>query len=364
MEKDKNNYLVVQSNALIEAQYKLDVLPQKIVRYIVSKIKPDDGTFKKMFYRLEAKDFTALIGREYSGEAIENIMTAADSMLKTRIKIVRGKRFIATNWLASYEYHKGEGWIEFEFSSKLERELLLIKNQFTAYHLSNIAKLKSQYSIRLYELLKQYTTIGHREILLDELKAMLGIEKSEYTLFGHFRAKVLNIAHREILAKTDLDYQWKPFKHVRKVIGIEFYDIKINKAIPDWLIGLLPPKYQKNKDILTNIGKWLELNGEDYCKQKIQYTTSRNPTKYADYLAAALQNDHGADYSPAQASLFPDFEKFGYPIEDGVKIEIEDGETYIFADRVIRTTTGVIPEGQIKKNLKSGKFKIIEDSAT
>lgn len=359
MEKDKNNYLVVQSNALIEAQYRLDVLPQKIVRYIVSRIKPDDDTFKKMFYRLEAKDFSALIGREkYSGKDIEDIMTAADSMLKTRIKIVRGKRFIATNWLASYEYHKGEGWIEFEFSSKLERELLLIKNQFTAYHLSNIAKLKSQYSIRLYELLKQYTTIGHREILLDELKAMLGIEKSEYKIFTHIRQKILDIAHREILAKTDLDYQWKPFKHVRKIIGVEFYDIKSkSKPVPAWLIGCLPPKYREHKEILKNLGKWLELKGEAYCTQKIQYTTSQYPTKYAEYLAKVLVNDYGADFDQAQASLFPNPEKLGFP-DDGAQYEIA-GKTYTVESGAIRTEKGVIPWAGIRQGIEEGKIKVV-----
>lgn len=352
------NYLVVQSNPLVESQYKLDVLPQKIIRYLVSKIKPNDSTFEKRFYRLSVADLAQLTGSDHK-DIYHQTKVAAHKLKTTIINIKKKNSTIVTSWLASYEYHDGEGWIEFEFSAKLETELLKIKDQFTQYHLANISKLKSQYSIRLYELLKQYVPIGHRKIMIVELKAMLGIEKTEYVLFGKFKQTVLTPARKEILAKTDLDYQWKPFKHVRKVIGIEFYDIKINKAIPDWLIDLLPPKYQKNKDILTNIGKWLELKGEDYCKQKIQYTTSRNPTKYADYLAAALQNDHGADYSPAQTSLFPNPEKLGYPIDDGTQYEIA-GKIYTVDGGVIRTEKGVIPSAYIRRGIEEGKFKKID----
>jgi len=111
MEKDEK-YFVVQSNSLVESQYKLDVLPQKIIRYLVSKIKPVDSTFDKYIYRLSVSDFTDIIGREYSGKAIEDVRAAAEKLLKTQITITRGREVTRSNWIASYKYHLDEAWLE------------------------------------------------------------------------------------------------------------------------------------------------------------------------------------------------------------------------------------------------------------
>jgi hypothetical protein len=360
MKKDEN-HLVVQSNFLVEAQYKLGVMPQIIIRDLVSRIKPDDDTFKARAYRLVAADFAALIGREYTGQVIKDIKAAAETLMKTQLTIKRKRELTRTNWLASYKHHLDEGWFEFSFSLHLERELLLIKDQFTQYHLMNVSKLRSQYSIRLYELLKQYIVVGHRKIVIDELKGMLGIEKDEYRLFTHIRQRVLIPAHREICAKTDIEFQWKPFKHVRKIIGVEFYDIR-SKAphVPDWIIGLLPAAHRANKDILKNVRRWLDLKGDEYVREKIQYSVSRNPAKFADYLFTALEKDYGEGFTPAQPDLpFAEGGKAGYKVKDGMQIEIS-GVTYTVEDGHISTAAGIIPRGEIVTNLKAGKWKIID----
>ena len=64
MGKDKNDYLVVQSNSLIEAQYKLGIIPAKLLRKLVSMIKPTDESFEKLFYRLSVADFAELTGSD------------------------------------------------------------------------------------------------------------------------------------------------------------------------------------------------------------------------------------------------------------------------------------------------------------
>ena len=361
MKKIEENYSVVQSNPLVEGQYKLDVIPQKIIRYLVSRIKPDDSTFKDRIYKLSVSDFASITGRGYDGQTIEGIKNAAEKLLKTQITIRREREITRTNWLASYKHHLDEGWFEFSFSIHLERELLQIRNQFTQYHLANISKLKSQYSIRLYELLKQYVAIGYREFMLDELRAKLGIGEDEYNLFGDIKRWVLSSSHKEINDKTDLEYQWKPIKHVRKIIGVEFYDIQQKVQIPTELIVLLPPKHRDNKDILANIRKWLEIKDADYISQKIHYTISRAPEKFGDYLYQALENDYGADYDPVQAAL--PFENGVAvkipPIRDGVRIEV-DGVEYTIEDGLVRTVRGVIPTGQLREGIQSGQFRVVD----
>jgi len=355
---DQEKQLVVQSNPLVQGQYKLGLLPQILIRKLVSMIRPADDQLEKVYYRFYVRDFAELIGRE-DHDVIIDVIKAAKKLKSTPIKVIKPKSVLETSWIASFEYHKGEGWIEFEFSSKLETELLKIKEQFTQYYLKNISQFKSQYSIRIYELLRQYIGLGLREIKLDELKKILGIAEGEYHQFGHLRSRVLEPSRQEINKKTDIEFKWKPKKHVRKIVAIEFYDIKNKIVIPETLLAVLPRELRENKDVIKNIRKYLELNGFDYVKQKIQYSNSQKPGKWPQYFAAALHNDYGADYQPAQPYLpFAEGENVGIDIKDGMKIEI-DGVSYAVEDGYIRQSGGVIPSGQIKQLIASGEAKII-----
>jgi hypothetical protein len=362
MENDRaEKQLVIQSNPLVESQYKLNPLSQLLLRKLISMISPQDERFEKRFYRLTVKEFASLLEREENPTVLYREMkTIAEKLKKTDIKIIKQRSTIYTSWLASYEYHHYEGWIEFEFSAKLESELLQLKEQFTQYYLTNVSKLKSQYSIRLYELLKQYLPVEKRKIMVDDLRAMLGIEKDEHKQFGHLKQHVLDRANREINAKTDLDFQWKTIKHVRKIVGVEFYDIHLKNPITPELLELLPLQYRENKDVLDNIRKWLEIKGADYVSQKILYTVSRKPENFKDYLYYAFEKDYGAGYDPTHVTLPVETGKAVInPLLDGIKIEIE-GVEYTIEDGFVRTEKGVIPVGQLRDGIQSGKFRIVD----
>jgi plasmid replication initiation protein len=125
-------------------------------------------------------------------------------------------------WLASAEYFIGQGYMELEFSPKLKPYLLQLKERFTTYRLHNVMQLRSVYSIRIYELLKQYALIGTRLFELDDLKFILGIEKNEYEKYGHFKSKVLKVAQKELNEKTDISFEFEEIKSGRKVAKINF----------------------------------------------------------------------------------------------------------------------------------------------
>jgi hypothetical protein len=60
---------------------------------------------------------------------------------------------------------------------------------------------------------------------------------------------------------------------------------------------LIPEKYREDKDVLQNIQKYMELRGPEYVTEKINYTVSRNPGNFADYLHPTLENNHGEDFA-------------------------------------------------------------------
>ena len=117
---------------------------------------------------------------------------------------------------------------------------------FTAYNLNNVIKLGA-YHIRIYELLKQYQKIGHRQMRIEEIKRMLEISK-EYPLFGNFFQKIIKPSVKAINKHTDLTItKLEKVKEGRKVVALyfEFKGDRLEKLpkkeIPPF-INLLPNK--------------------------------------------------------------------------------------------------------------------------
>jgi plasmid replication initiation protein len=224
-----NNELVIQHNNLIEANYRLSLQEKRLMLFLMSKIKKDDNSFRnieiviselanimeldrKNMYRDMAKVTKNMVGRVLSIRDLDE-----DSLLQVP-------------WIASAKYFYRQGVINFQISEKLAPYLLKLRDKFTVLRLSDLMCFKSIYAIRIYELLKQYESIGHRKIDLDQLRISCGIPENRLNLMANFRMKVLDIAKREINEKSDILIEWDFVKRARKCVGIEFY-IKTN---PDY----------------------------------------------------------------------------------------------------------------------------------
>jgi plasmid replication initiation protein len=124
--------------------------------------------------------------------------------------------------------HK-QGSIVLSFDPKLRPYLLHLKREFTKYGLAVVTQFQSIYSIRIYQLLKQYQNIGWREFKVDELKEILGIKKNQYTVFQDFNKRVLNQAKKEFeqqdekgRCRCDLTFSVETFRESRKIARLRF----------------------------------------------------------------------------------------------------------------------------------------------
>lgn len=212
-----SNKLIVKHNYLVQARYKLSLNEQKIILYALSKINKEEDKFNIL--KFEIKEFTNLIGT--TEKRYEEIRKIVRSLRNKEIKIDTKDNELITGWLSSIEIKKNSGIIELEFSEKLIPYLLQLKEQFTKYQLKNILHLKNKYSIRMYELCKQYESIGKREFKIKELKEMLGCE-GKYKDFRNFKKFVLDIVTKEINEYTDIDIDYNKITEGRKTTGIKF----------------------------------------------------------------------------------------------------------------------------------------------
>jgi plasmid replication initiation protein len=291
--------LVVQHNNLVEARYRLTVEEQRLIKTLVSQIQVNDEDFK--VYEIRILDLTRLIGitDDYYYNKIKKLTKRLrDSSLCFTNE--NGDE-VQTGWLSSAVYRKGKGIVELRFDPVLKPYLLQLKNLFTSYELGNILRLKGMYSIRIYELLKQYEPIGRREFSIEGLKQVLKIE-TEYQQYRDFKKFVLNPAQKEISEKTDIQYTTTEKTKGRKVIGLAF-NIKGKKK----RLTKEKPKEQANHnqfvDLLVNIGvtqRTAENMVNEYDGERIQaaidYTEAlrkegkvNNP---AGFVVEAIKNDY------------------------------------------------------------------------
>jgi Protein involved in initiation of plasmid replication len=233
MKKDNHsNKLIVKSNQLIEASYRLTAGEQKIILSLVSMIRADDDEFKK--YKIKIAEFEKLLGIK-NNRIYKDVKEITNELMKKVFTIKTSNSTLQLSWLSSVEYLDGIGEVELEFSPKLKPYLLQLKNRFTSYKLKEIIQLKSFYSLRIYEFLKQYEKIGERTFSIDELRVLFQIKENEYARYNDFKRKVIIQAKNEINKKTDLTFDYKELKTGRKVTSLRFL-IQSKTSLPDVVV--------------------------------------------------------------------------------------------------------------------------------
>jgi plasmid replication initiation protein len=303
---------VTKSNILIESTYKLSLQEQRILLIMASKVQPNDETLKT--YRFRAKDFIEIVGNK-KGTGFYSYLKEIVNGLQTKILTIKEKgKQRNYNWVITSIYEENEGYITLQFHPSLKYLFLELKEKFTSYQLENVVRLNSVYSIRIYELLKQYERLRKRELTLEELRHFLAIEPTKYKQYGHFKSKVLAVAQKEINNKTDIRFEFVELKTGRKVTSIEF--IITSSPAMNEANAAKEKKLESNQELLKlednknsiqndleNLGvkpekiEWLLSEfTKEHLERNIKYTQDRSVTGEVtyphSYVVKAIQKDY------------------------------------------------------------------------
>jgi len=213
--------LVVRHNDLIESKHRLSIPERRFMLWLVSQINKDDEEFKP--YRLSVSDFIEFAGLEENASYYRRISDITDSLSKRTlvIKDEQAEEDTYTPWFLQIKYKWGEGYINAMLNPALAPYLLDLQSSYTAITLEYALLLKSSYSGRIYDLLKQYERIGERTIMIDDLRDMLEIG-TKYKKYKDFRIRVIEASQKEINEKTDISFSWEGIKQGRKYAAISF----------------------------------------------------------------------------------------------------------------------------------------------
>ena len=229
--KPNRHNTVRKAEQLLNARYSLSQLAIKIITTVISMISKDDEDFK--LYVLKVQDFKELTETKHKNP-YKQLRDACDELLNKKIEFDDGEDvgFMLTRWIASAEYFAGAGEIEIEISQKLRPLLLQLKGNYLNYELGNILALRSNYLIRLYELLKhEYnkvvrykpnTTAVIHEIEIDWLRKQFKIPSS-YQYSSHIKRLILDKAVKQFAEHTDILVSYvESRKRAKKVLAVEF----------------------------------------------------------------------------------------------------------------------------------------------
>lgn len=236
------NYIVAKSNQIVQkSRYDFSMAEQRMIAYICSKIKPIETIDKakgipfQLEYDFNILDYSRICGIQDNGRVYEEC--------KALLKGLRDKSMWLTlsdgsettvGWLAKATTNKKSGIAKIKIDEDLAPYLFDLQSKFLSYGLKNILNMKSQYSIRLYELLKSYYGIKSGQgqtdnkkvswtINLDELKKQLMVDTiKSYSNYAEFKRKILEVAQKEINELTDISIYFEPITKGRKTEKVKF----------------------------------------------------------------------------------------------------------------------------------------------
>jgi len=218
--KADGSSIVTKANALIEASYNLTLNEQRIILACATKLDGRKPMPRDAVFVLSVDEFVELFGSD-PRNAYAEMEEAATKLYERDIRRIEGSTRKRLRWVYMAEYKKGEGKVRLGFSPEIAPYLTMLHKRFTSYRLEEVAKLRSTYAVRLFEMLIQFSDTGVFLISVAEFKQRLGIE-DKYDRFSNLKARVIEPAVKDLVAKTSLEISWKGHKTGKTVDRLEF----------------------------------------------------------------------------------------------------------------------------------------------
>lgn len=234
MSTTQKDLRVYKANSVIEASYDLSVAEHRLLLSCFAQIGKE-ATDKRL-YRVYARDI-AVLAQIPTPDAYRDAAAAAERLYERSVEVYEGPngteppRKRKFRWIQEAVYAEGEGYVDVRLSTSILPYVNNLLEQYTVYHMQDVARMTSRYAIRVYELLVQWRRRGNRTVEIKWLRRALGVGE-KYQNFKDFRRRVIEPAVEQINERSPLQVDWETRKTGRSVTHIEFAfsDEKLQKA--------------------------------------------------------------------------------------------------------------------------------------
>ena len=225
----KKSELVVKSNRLVEASYRLGLNEQRIILYAICRCREEqEGLFPDLPVTITADSFAKQFPTIDKTNVYRQLKEAMDALYERSVTIhdtdpASGHtRVKKTRWVSEAAYVDGAGNIQVIFTPEVIKYITRLEEEFTSYQLEKVGNMTSANAVRIYELLGQYKDIGTRTLNLAWLRDALQIEPGEYKLTADFKKWVLDASVDQINKHSDITVSYKPKKTGRAITDFVF----------------------------------------------------------------------------------------------------------------------------------------------
>lgn len=219
----------VNNQALLEATYGLDVLEQKFLRILSTKMKSSDpfnSTYElNTSSILQELDLSGLRGSGYLKRITANLRGNV-----FEIRNASNNTMIQTSWLTKVMYYQKEPVLSVEIDESLKEFFLYLKEDSNTEDFNEMYRLKRHFSKKMYSFIKNKMGTNMIRILnLDELRNELEAKETSYLKYADFKRRVLDAAIEEINEKTNLNVCYDIITTGRKVTAVRLVtEVKTN----------------------------------------------------------------------------------------------------------------------------------------
>jgi plasmid replication initiation protein len=291
---EQSNEVVVHHNNLTESIFSFNELELNTFIILIYKLR--SGNRKAVF---NAKDIKTLINSK--NRSMKRFESIIHNLFNTTINIKTDTGYKLKHFFEELEFNSKEKTISIEVKKEFEWLIYDLKERFTKYSLHEFIELKGAQSKRLFQLLKQYESIGKRKIEIIALKKWLGAES--YTRIYDFEKRVLIPSIENLNKNTSIKIKYEKVKEGRNIKYIEFSIIKTKETTLSNKIETLQNFNNIPKDvkIMKPVSKLREAAQKTLDKENI--TRDEFEKKVNDYINSGLPIDSAEKFLKIKYSI-------------------------------------------------------------
>ena len=224
--------IVYKANELIRASYELSLSEQRVILLCIANINSKDDIPKDYKFTITTEAMARELGVRRD-TAARDLKVAVNKLYHRTIKI-DGRDDSEMRWLYKKAFFESSGVAVIHISPSVFPFLFELKKRFTSYPLKDITQFKSSYSIRIYELLRQFKEGTALEVKVGWLREALQLG-DKYPRTSDIKKYIVLPAIADIQEFSDLN--------------VSYEQVKYGKEIVKFIIKYAPKKTEEPKKI-------------------------------------------------------------------------------------------------------------------
>ena len=205
-----------------QSLYRFAEEEKRLLWYLASFVSSGDATIDegtgKTWIEIKIIDYLNFFKLRKSEDSYGRVFRAAISLFNTTVSYYHPveERLNHSHFLTDLGETKDRNSLNIAFEPKVSGLLRELKKHYTTLSLDQIGKLTGAYTIRLYELLKSYASMGSWVVRQQDFRELMHIPEDTIKKFTYFERDTLRKSVTQINEKTDLYVKYKKgksFKH-------------------------------------------------------------------------------------------------------------------------------------------------------